>query len=451
MTPSLPSHLPPGPKAVLRGKVSPLMLLALREDPPGFMRRLAERYGDVVYVPAGGRSFYLLNHPDYLEEVLVKQHRNFIKGPTTRLTRHVMGEGLLSSEGDHHLRQRRLIQPIFHKQRIDGYGQAMVHYAAQAAERWRPGARLNVADEMTALTLSIVGKTLFGTDVEAEAAEVGQAMHALLSAFERLSSPLAALYVRLNLPVLRAAETARDDLNRIIHRMVAEHRASGGRGDLLSMLLAAQYEDSGLGMTDEQVRSEAMTLFLAGHETTANALIWTWYVLSQNPEVEACLHAELDAVLGGRAPTSADLPQLSYTRLLVAETLRLYPPGWAISRSVVKPTEVGGYALPAGATVMMSPWVMHHDPRFYPEPFACRPERMAPEALAQRPRLAYFPFSAGPRQCIGDQFARMELALVVATIAQRWRLRLAPGQRIGFRATLTLRPKYGMAMKLEPR
>ncbi len=448
---ALPRIYPPGPKPLLRGAVSPLALLAFRRDPPGFLRALAARYGDLVYFRARGRSFYLVNHPDYLEEVLVKQHRHFIKGPTLQMTRHVMGAGLLASEGDFHLRQRRLIQPIFHRQRIEGYGQLMVDYAARLAQRWQPGTRLNIAEEMMALTLSIVGKTLFGTEVEAEAAEVGQALYVLLEAFERLNSPLISLYFRLNLPVLKPAEAARDRLNAIINGMVAEHRAGGDRGDLLSMLLAAQHEDSGQGMTDEQVRNEAMTLFLAGHETTANALTWTWYLLSQNPAEAAGLHAELDTVLAGRLPTVPDLPRLAYTRRVVAEALRLYPPGWAIGRSVVKDVELGGYTLPAGATVILSQWVTHHDARFYPDPFAFQPDRWLPEAVASRPKLTYFPFSAGPRLCIGEQFAWMELILVVATLAQQWRLSLAPGQRVALRPQLTLRPKGGMPMLLERR
>ena len=431
--------------------MSPLVLLALRTDPPGFLRALAARYGDLVYFRARGQHYYLVNHPDYLEEVFVKQSRNFMKGPTVQMTRHVMGDGLLASEGDFHLRQRRLIQPMFHRQRIEGYGQVMVDYAARLAERWQAGTRLNINEEMMALTMSIVGKTLFGTEVAAEAAEVGQALYVLLEAFEQLNNPLLGLYLRLNVPVFKPAEAARDRLQAIITRMVAEHRASGDRGDLLSMLLAAQHEDSGQGMSDAQVLSEAMTLFLAGHETTANALTWTWYLLSQNPAEAAGLHAELDRVLAGRPPTAEDLPRLAYTRRVVAEALRLYPPGWATGRTALRDVELGGYTLPAGATLILSQWVTHHDARFYPEPFAFQPDRWLPEAMASRPKLAYFPFSAGPRLCIGEPFAWMELTLVMATLAQQWRLRLAPGHRVALRPQFTLRPKGGMPMLLERR
>jgi cytochrome P450 len=441
-----PRATPPGPKPVPVTGLSLRDLLAFRRDPPGFLLDMARRYGDLVYLKAGQQNFYLLNHPDLVEAVLVKHHRSFKKGPAVQATRAILGNGLLTSEEGYHLRQRRLIQPMFHRQRIEGYGQAMVHYATQMAARWQPGVGLDVARAMMALTMSIVGKTLFGTDVEAEAAAVGGAMHTLTEAFAQVNGPLGVFYRTLRLPAVRRAEQARDQLNAIMYRLVAEHRAQGDQGDLLSMLLAAQDEDDGQSMTDEQVRDEAMTLFLAGHETTANALNWTWYVLSQNPAAEAQLHAELDTALAGRPPAAQDLPRLPYTRMVLAEAMRLYPPVWVIGRAAREDVALGGYTIPAGATVITSQWVLHHDARYYPEPFVFQPERWTPEAQAQRPKFAYFPFGGGPRLCIGEQFAWMEGSLLLATLAQQWRLRLAPGQRVEPRASITLRPKHGLVM-----
>jgi cytochrome P450 len=455
MTTLAPTHarpaLPPGPRRFPGAGLSPVNLLAFRRNPPGFLLDMAARYGDLVYLQAGAQAFYLLNHPDYVEDVLVTRHRNFAKGRAVQATRAILGNGLLTSEGNFHLRQRRLIQPIFHRQRIEGYGQAMVDHAARHAARWTAGARLNAADEMMALTLGIVGKTLFGTDVASEAGAVGQAMHVLTEAFTQINGPFGRLYRTFKLPPVRRANAARDQLLALMERIVAEHRAGGDRGDLLSMLLAAQHEDDGRAMTDDQVRDEAMTLFLAGHETTATALTWTWYVLSQNPEAEARLHAELDAVLGGRPPTAQDLPRLPYARMVLAEAMRLYPPVWVIGRTVLNDFELGGYTIPAGASVITSQWVLHHDPRFYPEPLAFRPERWQPEAAAQRPKFAYFPFGGGPRVCIGEQFAWMEGILVLATLAQRWRLRLVPGHPVALRPTITLRARHGLQMTVEPR
>jgi cytochrome P450 len=445
------STLPPGPWPFPRLGISPANVLAFRRDPPGFLLGLAARYGDLVHLQGGANSFYILNHPDYVEEVLVTRHRNFVKGPAVQATRAILGNGLLTSEGDYHLRQRRLIQPIFHRQRIDGYGQDMVVYAARLGDRWQTGARVDVAAEMTALTLSIVGKTLFGTDVEAEAQTVGQAMHVLTEAFARINGPLGRVYRAFKLPLVQRAEAAHARLDALMFRMIAEHRAHGDQGDLLSMLLAAQHEDDGQGMTDEQVRDEAMTLFLAGHETTANALAWTWYVLSRNPAAEARLHTELDSVLAGRRPTAQDLPRLPYMRMVLTEAMRLYPPAWILGRGVVNDFELGGYTIPAGATVITSQWVVHHDPRYYPDPFAFDPERWQPEAQARRPKFAYFPFGGGPRLCIGEQFAWMEGILLLATIAQHWRLRLVPGHPVALRPTITLRPKHGLLMTAERR
>ncbi|MFL6254694.1 MAG: cytochrome P450, partial [Pyrinomonadaceae bacterium] len=300
---------------------------------------------------------------------------------------------------------------------------------------------------------AIVGRTLFGTETEAEAEEVREALSASMASFGRFMMPFAEFLSRLPLPANKRFEQARARLDAVIYRIIEERRASGeDRGDLLSMLLKAQDEEGdGTGMSDEQLRDEAMTIFLAGHETTANALAWTWYLLSQHTEAEARLHEELDEVLAGRPPSAEDLPRLRYTEMVFAESMRLYPPAWILGRRALEDYEVGGYVIPRNALVILSPYVMHRDPRFYPDPERFDPERWTPEAKAARPQFSYFPFGGGPRRCIGEGFAWMEGVLVVATLAQKWRLRLAPAQRVEPQPVVTLRPRHGVRMTPERR
>ena len=359
---------------------------------------MAATYGEVVHLRFATRDVYLLSNPADIEALLVTQHRKFVKGTALQATRRVLGQGLLTSEGDFHLRQRRLIQPIFHRQRIAGYAESMVQAAAATRARWTDGQVLDMHAAMMALTLSIVGKTLFGTDVESEAEEIGEAVNGLLKSFFQINGPFGRWIEAFDLPPARRARAGQTRLNDTMVRMIAEHRAAGERGDLLSMLLAAQDEEGGARMTDEQVRDEAMTLFLAGHETTANALSWTWHLLSNNPLAESKLHAELDSVLNGRLPTMADLPRLTYTRMVLSESMRLYPPAWVLTRLSVEPFEASGYTVPAGSPILASQWVNHHQARFFPEPFEFRPERWTPEAEAKLPKFAYFP-SAAARAC----------------------------------------------------
>jgi cytochrome P450 len=310
-----------------------------------------------------------------------------------------------------------------------------------------------VAREMMRLTLAIAGKTLFDSDVEEEADEIGEALTTTLHEFNRMSLPFARLLARLPLPAKRRFREARERLDSTIYRMINERRASGeDRGDLLSMLIQARDEEGdGTGMTDKQLRDEAMTIFLAGHETTANALTWTWYLLSQHPEIEARFHAEVDDVLKGAPPAAEDFPRLRYTEMVLAEAMRLYPPAWVISRRALGDYQIDGYAIPARSILVMSQYVTHHDARFFPDPFRFDPERWRPEARESRPKFSYFPFGGGPRVCIGESFAWLEGALVLATIAQRFRMRLAPDQQVELRPIITLRPKYGMRMILEAR
>jgi cytochrome P450 len=450
-------HLPlPGPRRRYPGE----FVVAFTRDRLRFLERLAREHGDFAYFRLGREGMAFVNHPDLIRDVLVTKQRSFRKGRGLERAKMLLGEGLLTSEGEFHRRQRRLMQPAFHRERVAAYGDVMARYAARAGARWAPGATLDVADEMTRLTLAIVGKTLFDADVEGEAREIGDALTEAFHSFTFAVLPFGELLDRLPLPPVVRFHRARARLDATIYRLIHERRRSGeDRGDLLSMLLLAQDAEGGGGMSDEQLRDEAMTLFLAGHETTANLLTWTWYLLSQHPDVERRLHAEVDAVLAepdggapdGRLPSAADLARLPYARMVLAESMRLYPPAWIVGRRAVEPVELGDYAIPARTIVLLSQYVTHRDARWFPEPERFDPERWVPEAAAARPRFSYFPFGGGARVCIGEQFAWMEGTLLLATLARRWRLRLAPGHPIALQPIITLRPKHGMRMVPERR
>jgi cytochrome P450 len=441
------ADVPPGPV------VSRFASLTYRfsRDPLTFLSTAARTYGDLSSYRMGGELIFLVNDPQDIKDILVTHHRNFTKSRGLERTKRLLGNGLLTSEGAFHLRQRRLMQPAFHQERIASYGQTMVAYADRMRRAWSSGSVLDVSEEMMRLTLSIAGKTLFDVDVESKAAEVGRALTSMMDSFWLTMMPFAAALERLPVGPLRRARLARERLDAIIYGLIAQHRAGAhDRGDLLSMLLLAQDEDDGSTMSDRQVRDEAMTILLAGHETTANALAWTWYLLSQSPDVEAKLHSEVERTLDDRLPTVADIPALPFVEHVVTEAMRLYPPAWLIGRRAIEPYPIGGYVAPARAIFLMSPWVMHRDPRFFPEPERFHPDRWTAEFKATLPKFAYFPFGGGPRQCIGESFAWMELVLVIATIAQRWKLRLVPGHPVVPRPLVTLRTKHGIRMTVEP-
>ena len=428
-------------------------LPAFRSKPLEFLTKAARDYGDLAYFRLGPYHAYLINHPDYVREILVTNQANFTKSRALQRARILLGEGLLTSEGPFHLRQRRLVQPAFHRSRLASYATVMSEYAARLRDRWVAGSTLNIADEMMRLTLSVVGKTLFSADVESEASEIGVALTTVLKMFNLLMMPFSEYLEKLPLPSVRRFEKARARLDQTIYGLIHERRKTGeDAGDLLSMLLLAQDEEAdGSSMTDTQVRDEALTLFLAGHETTANALTWTWYLLSQNPECEQRLHHEIDSVLAGRLPTIEDLPHLRYTEMVLAESMRLYPPAWAIGRMSKAPFALDGVQIDAKTICIVSPYVMQRDPRWFPDPGRFDPERWLPEARDARPKFSYFPFGGGARVCIGERFAWMEGILILATLAQKWKLRLTPGQRVEPLPLITLRTKYGMQMILELR
>jgi len=402
-----------------------------------------------VPVRLGPRRAILIYHPEAIEEVLVTRSRDFVKSPGVRLLRPLLGDGLLLSEGDVWRRQRRLVQPAFHRQRMAAYGEVMTAYAERRLADWKGGQILDVHAEMMALPQAIVAKTLFDADVSDEAHAVGDASRVLMEEFGARLRTILRLPHWVPTPATLKSRRAIRHLDQVVYRIIAaRRRSSEDRGDLLSILLHAQDADDGTRMTDQQVRDEVMTLFMAGHETTAVALSWTWYLLAQNPEVDARLVEELRTVLGGRAPAVPDLPRLTYTERVVTESMRLYPPAYGMGRQAARPSEVAGYPVAAGVVVIVPTWVVHRDSRWFEGPEAFHPERWADDLARRLPRYAYFPFGGGPRQCIGSAFAMMEAVLLLVTIAQRFRLALVPGQRVIPTPYITLRPEPGIRMLL---
>jgi cytochrome P450 len=420
-------------------------------DPLGFLTQVARDYPGVSLLRLGPINAFYIQDPDDIERVLVSDARNYTKDRFMRDLRRVVGQGLLTSEGDFWRRQRRLAQPAFHRQRIRGYGEAMVASTQTTIASWQPGQVRDLREEMMALTLDVVGRTLFSSTTRDSAEQVGHAMEIVM---ERYASPvflIAPALDRLPLPHSIRFRRAVTDLDRLVRGIIAGHRASGSdQGDLLSMLLAARDED-GSAMDEEQVRDEVITLFLAGHETTALALCWAFWLLSQHPDVDARLHQELSLVLGGRLPQADDVPRLTYTESIILETLRLYPPAWTIGREVSTETQLGPYRVLPGEQIITSQWVIHRQPRFFPDPDRFYPERWADGLQKRLPRFAYFPFGGGPRLCIGNNFAMMEAILLLATIAQRFRLSLLPGQYVTPFASITLRPQGSLRARLVAR
>ena len=419
-------------------------------DPLTFGLDVARRFGDIAHYHVGPLHVYQVNHPDLVRQILVDEPEKFYKA---RLIKHAFsrfaGEGLLTSDGAHWRQQRRLMQPAFNHSHLTTYGSVMVEYAHQMIDSFPEGQVIEVNAEMAALTLRVVIKCLFGTDITRETQDLGPLMVAVLDAAnQRLNAVLDVppwVPTRRNLREKRAVAR----LDSMLQAFITARRASGGNeNDLLSVLLAATDEESGARMTDRQLRDEMMTLVLAGHETTATALTWTWYLLTQHPTIESELLDELQRVLHGRTPTAADLPNLPYTDMIVREAMRLYPPAPGVAREPIQDVTIGGYDVPKGSLVTVNMYALHRDPRFFDEPDRFKPERFARGWEDRLPRYAYLPFGGGPRVCIGNGFAMMEARLILATIAQRRRLSLEPGQEIVPVQLVTVRPKHGIRMKL---
>jgi cytochrome P450 len=409
---------------------------------------LFSRYGDISFWRFLHVSTYFFEHPDQIEEVLVAQYRSFTKGIGTRANPELFGNGLLTSEGDFWLRQRRLSQPAFHRIRINAYADTMAREAERMLARWHDGLELDIHRAMMETTLAIATRTLFGVDLGDKMPVVAAAM----DAFVRQNAGLSVWRLFFKAPTPRRYRFLRGvrELDNIVYGIIHERRVGGLGEDLLSDFLRAQDTD-GSSMTDQQLRDEVMTMLLAGHETTALALSWAWYLLATYPEAQAKLQDEVDRVLARRLPTAADVNQLAFTNRAVRETLRLYPPAWVLSRRAAETVVIGGYSVPVGSNVIVSPWVTHRDARFFPDPLAFEPDRWTAENEQSPPKFAYFPFGGGPRACIGNNFALMEATLLLAAVAQRYAVTMAPGATVEPMASITLRAKDGVRVRLKRR
>lgn len=417
------------------------------KDMPNFVLRLARDYGEISRFRMGGDNLYLVDRPEWIQKIMVTDADCFIKGRGLQRAKRMLGQGLLTSEGSFHLRQRRLAQPAFHKNHLEVYGQWMTRYAAEHIADWSGGEVRDLAVEMQRLTLRIVGRTLFDADVTGDAKEVGEALEQFMDVFPYLLIAGSEFLDNLPLPINRKLAQARAKLDHLVYSLIREKRRNPG-SDLLSLLLlATDVEGDGTGMSDEQARDEAITMFLAGHETTANAITWLYYLLSLNPRAREAVHREIDEVLGGQPPTVESYPRLEFTRRAMSEALRLFPPAWGTTRRTLVDYDLAGYRFPAGAVFFLSPYVTHRNPRYWPEPLAFEPDRF----LHTPEKFSYFPFGGGRRLCIGERFAWMEGVLLVATISQRWQLEYEGNFPVAHKASLTLRPKGGMPMRLKPR
>jgi cytochrome P450 len=455
-------------------------------EPIRLFEHLHKTYGPIAHYRFMGTPIIFLNQPDYIREVLVTQAASFVKERTVRRMKILLGEGLITSDDPIHIRQRRIVAPAFHRHRIAAYADEIVSSAAHHAAQWSPDQAIDISAAMMSLSLEIVARTLFNTEVTDDIRSINDEVNTIMGLYNFLVAfPRMENFLHLPIPGIIKFRRSRARLDAVVHRLITAHRSSGeDKGDLLSMLIASRDED-GSSLSDQQIRDEVLTIFLAGYETTANALTWTWYLLSQNPEAEAKLHAELDRVLGSpptdihtevssrrkrsevegsaslplsptqpqapRLPTLADYPNLRYTEQVFAESMRLYPPAWAMGRMSTQPITLGPYRIPPGAHFFMSQYIVSRTPEFYPDPLHFDPDRFTPEAKAARPRFTYFPFGAGSRQCIGESFAWMEGVLSIATIASRWRMQYLGSAPPVPQAKITLRPRDPLLMRLTPR
>jgi len=426
-------------------------------EPIRLFEHLHSTYGPVAHYRFMGTPIVFINHPDYIREILINQASAFIKERTVRRMKILLGNGLITSEEPFHMRQRRIVAPAFHRQRIAAYAGEIVSIAARRREQWRPGQSIDISVEMMSLSLEVVARTLFNTEVTNDIRRINDEVNAIMEIYNFLVAfPRMEQFLYLPIPKIVRFRRSKARLDAVVSRLIAEHRASNiDKGDLLSMLIRSRDEEDATGMSDEQIRDEVLTIFLAGYETVANALTWTWYLLSQNPYVETKLHKELDVVLGrgsyATLPTLADFPNLRYTEQVFAESMRLYPPAWAMGRQSTRPITLGPYRIPAGAHFFFSQYILGRTPEYYPDPLRFDPDRFTPENSATRPRFAYFPFGAGSRQCIGESFAWMEGVLTIATIAQRWRMSYLGTTPPIPQAKITLRPRDPLLMQLTPR
>lgn len=446
-----PNRQPPGPKLSLLGR----HVWQLVNHPLALLEQCSAEYGNFVALRLPGRHFFILSHPDYIKHVLVSNQSNYQKGRALDVTKTIIGEGLLTSEGAFHQQQRRLMQPAFHRRQIAAYAETMARLTGDHIRHWRHGQPLDLHQQLMQLTMKIVAQTLFGADISRQNRELVHALDSLMNDFGFFdATPLGQLASKL--PVRRNFRRRAwlHTLDTAIYSFIRQGQNEAQPNDtLLSMLLAAHLlEETELSLA--RIRDEVMTLFIAGHETTANAIVWTFYLLAQHPEVEARLHAEVDELLQGQPPTAADAHRLKYTRMVMSEAMRLYPPAWAIGRRAINNDEIDGYHIPANSTVLVSQWLMHRHPAYWDEPLTFNPERFDPDEQTphnRRPRYAYFPFGGGPRACIGEAFAWMEGILLIAMLAQQFQFEIAPNAVVEPQPGITLRPRYGLPVVVKQR
>ena len=448
---AMPVTYPPGPST---GFLGLHFFRRFRHDPLGCLLELAS-FGDLGYCRMAGVRLYLVNHPDLIQEVLINRRKQVRKvRRQLRTLGSVDGAGLVTSEGELWARQRRLVQPAFHKRRLEHYADIVVGRTKRRVDAWAQEIEVDIAAVMTDLTLEIIAKALFDLDVSGRATQLGRAVRVLSEVLAVEMSTPVPLPDWVPLPSKRRKRRALRMLNNFIIEMIRERRATQeDRGDLLSMLLmAVDDEGDGTGMSDRQARDEAMTLFNAGHDSTAAALSWAWYLIAKHPEVQARVRDEVRGVVGDRAASYHDLPQLTYTEKVVKESMRLYPPTWALfMREALDEMTLGGYRVPRGSWLYASPFATHRDARFFTDPLRFDPERFSVERVSEIPRHAYFPFGVGPHTCIGNHFAMMEATLIVATLLQRHRVTLPPGERpVTAEALIAMRPEGGLRVRVTP-
>jgi cytochrome P450 len=424
--------------------------LKFRRSPLQYIAGTGRRSIDVRSIRFGKHAIFQVNHPDLIRDVLVTHDWNFIKARGLRSSKPILGSGLLTSEGELHRRQRRLAQPAFHNARLASYAEVMVECAASATEGWISGQPYALDQEMMRLTLQIVGRTLFSADVVHDARDIGESLTKALRLFIGLNRPVAQLISPLRKHAERKAAQTRRELAVVLAKVIEDHRREPDKYDDMLSLLMSSHDDMGAGyMSDELLLDESLTLFLAGHETTANALTWTWYLLAQHSEVELQLRDEIEAALNGRSPTLKDLPSLRYTSQVFRESMRLYPPAWIIAREAVTAYRLGPCDVPPGATIFMSAYATQRDPRFWNHPEQFDPDRWREEISIQRPKFSYYPFGAGTRVCIAENFAMIEGILLIAALLQRWKFHLLPQQKVELWPQITLRPRHSIYFRVE--
>lgn len=429
------------------------VLPELGKNPLLFFVNAARQSKGIVLLEMGPRRMYLVSHPEYVKYILQDNNKNYVKGYD--LAKPLLGEGLVTSEGDFWRRQRRIMQPVFSKAQVQALTTTMISCTSDMLTRWAELAEANreidAAVEMMNLTQTIIVKTMFSTEVSAESKEISTAFATTLEYLNTLLLSPFAFVDKLPTPTNRRFHRALDTINTVIYRIIAERRDHPeDQKDLLSVLLSARDEETGEGMSDLQIHDEVMTIFLAGHETTATLLAWTWYLLARDPVAGRRVREEVQQMVGDRLPGAEDLPKMPYGRMVLDEALRMYPPAWMFARQTIAEDEIGGFRIPAGAMTMLSPYVTQHLPEFWENPEGFDPERFDPERVEKRPRYAYFPFGGGPRQCIGNHFALTEAQLILSMVIQRFQLELLPGVNVVPRSMATLRPSPGVPVLLRP-